>query len=432
MNIRKPDDLLHFRSLPIVVEAIQENGSRFRKRSKDGVPPEEALFDTYFEMFPEQWDHFVWYAHFKQWRTELDIEANPMFLHQTLEARLGHAEQMIRQTIAVFFPHLARSMSFHDHVKMLMDPIEMFRKAGRSFSNVSKSDRLERRLIEDARIMLGTTFQLSGIEFVDPQQEVRDSLLEIEQIERDTLFQYGGLRDFAIVSILNPDDCYRVRGVCDDAGEVMLFPDYASAKRRADSLKQDGFHVRVELEWPCRAICAGEKTYHLFHDPRDKEAGSVLRKLESGGGLQDRRGFKYTLIAVEDSSGLRVARRPDAKRLLEITLDRLWSRSEFEVEWYSGQPEKERVHNNLSHRTYWDQKVKGRFKRRANGDVISGGTELIIQPIADFLSAEYSTGSDNHRLRRELQLVRNICPKRWPHIPWEELYPHAFSRPSSC
>jgi len=195
--------------------------------------------------------------------------------------------------------------------------------------------------------------------------------------------------------------------------QLKLFTHRGNWMRSLEAKRAQDPNVRGWM-LPCRVITIGGTSYYIWTDPRRKQPGSTLFKLERGRSIRDRRGVRYVVVAVKGTVDLRLANRGDAKNFLNHMLKYLWL-DPLKVCEVTLDPDEAVNPNPDRHSDFWDVKVVGALMVPRNGGRAIVSVEQQVTTIKDHLNALCAYDSLNPDVYALEKLVKYICPLWFPY-----------------
>lgn len=383
---------LNFRSLPVEFKLIHEMGRVFQRLIATGYTEQEALYFAYVETHRNP--HGIATA------------CGAQEFYRRMVEYLRTAMDMVEYVIAMYLRPYAERLPAHNSVANCLDPIVMLKMA--TSDPGSNAASLEKRRHFEAQRQLGIAMQLFAIESADEEARVAHDLSEIDRLTWERLFDPARSENLWLVAELDSTRANRSQ-------RLELVSTHRQAKRVAKQRRGNGQAAKEEL-LPCRVAPKGEMRYLIYVVNRRKRLLATLLKLERGRPTDDRRGWKYVIVAViERRKKMRLALREDACVFHEYTHQVLWQPPLMKMTV-------ENVPNPHRHATYWDLKTVGRFHWIEDGRTVAGAAEQLVTTIQDHLDTQIAHDGLNHDLYRAAQVVECLAPLWFPHRhgPFEE------------
>lgn len=345
-------------------------------------------------------------------------------IRERLSNLIDRVDDIVNAAMVRIPPSLRDRFDFNDDVWGLMDACELLEEVARANRSHARDSLIAGVRGSHAAFRLAVAVNMLLIELADPALARGKGLNAIQRLRRERLFEAEEERLVYLAArvvkktkaIVGHSDIVG----CTDA--IPLVAVGASRELALESLENDGRGERGSetkvFEFVCRVVVKGSTRYLVATRFRPKDMFSTLvktgRKLVDPyivtserlvhELMKDNRGWRETLVAVEEDGKMRVATRTDLDAYYEIVFERLWN----EEPLVAYDLEEDKDNNGHAHRAsgYYDTKILGHIVTVDDELEFHGPCEQLFLTAFDHLHCNVlSRDDENHERRKARQVL---------------------------
>ncbi len=345
------------------------------------------------------------------------------WIHERLSHLIDRVDDMMHAGKLHMPPLLREQFDFNDDVWVIMDPCDLLEEVAKANRSRASDLMIAGVRGSHASFRLALAVNMLLIELADPALARGRGLNAIQRLRRERLFHTEEER----VVYLAARVTRRTRAIaghkevigCSDAIPLVavgLSRELAIAQLEGDDRGDRGVETKT-FEFVCRVVVDGPRRYLVATRFRPKDMFSTLVKngrkvidpyIVTSGRLilelmKDNRGWRETVVAVEENGKLRVATRVDLDEYRNIVFDRLWRDPLVPHDFEGDEDNKGHAHRSAG---YYDTKILGHIVTLDDELEFHGPCEQLFLTAFDHLHCNVlSRDDENHERRKARQVL---------------------------
>jgi hypothetical protein len=344
-------------------------------------------------------------------------------IRERLSNLIDRVDDIVNAAMVRMPPSLRERFDFNDDVWGMMDPCELLEEVAHANRSATPDSMIAGVRGSHASFRLAVAVNMLLIELADPALARGKGLNAIQRLRRERLFA-GEEERLVYLAARVVKKTKAIVGHAEVVGCTDAIPlvavgtsrELAFEALRNDDRGERGSETKV-FEFVCRVVVDGSRRYFVATRFRPKDMFSTLvktgRKLISLDILtrlalvrelmKDNRGWRETLVAVEENGKMRVATRADLDRYRDVVFDRLWNDP-----LVAHEVEDDKDNNGHAHRAsgYYDTKILGHIVTVDEELEFHGPCEQLFLTAFDHLQCNVlSRDDENHERRKARQVL---------------------------